>query len=86
MPYFCRTQDTAFFDLAEPVPGATTELLEAVAGELGIVIIASLFERCASGLYHNTAAVIDADGRYLVNTGKWHSSRPSLKKILFHFR
>ena len=50
MPYFCRTLDTAFFDLAEPVPSAITELLEAVAGELGIVIIASHFERRASGL------------------------------------
>ncbi len=71
-PYFCRTQDTAFFDLAEPVPGATTELLEGVAGELGIVIIASLFERRASGIYHNTAAVIDADGRYLGKYRKMH--------------
>ena len=71
-PYFCRTQDRAFFDLAEPVPGATTELLEAVAGELGIVIIASLFERRASGIYHNTAAVIDADGRYLGKYRKMH--------------
>jgi N-carbamoylputrescine amidase len=71
-PYFCRTQDTAFFDLAESVPGATTELLEAVAGELGIVIIASLFERRASGIYHNTAAVIDADGRYLGKYRKMH--------------
>ena len=47
-PYFCRTQDTKHFDLAEPIRGATTELLEAVAGELGIVIIAALFERRAS--------------------------------------
>ena len=71
-PYFCRTQDTAFFDLAEPVPGGTTKLLEAVAGELGIVIIASLFERRASGLYHNTAAVIDANGSYLGKYRKMH--------------
>ncbi len=72
IPYFCRTLDTAFFDLAEPVHGATTKLLEAVAGELGIVIIASHFERRASSLYHNTAAVIDADGRYLGKYLKMH--------------
>ena len=71
-PYFCRTQETEHFDLAEPIPGATTELLEAVAGELGIVIIAALFERRASGVYHNTAAVIDADGRYLGKYRKMH--------------
>jgi N-carbamoylputrescine amidase len=71
-PYFCRTQDTKHFDLAEPIPGATTELLEAVAGELGIVIISALFERRASGVYHNTAAVIDADGRYLGKYRKMH--------------
>ncbi len=57
-PYFCRTQETEHFDLAEPIPGATTELLEAVAGELGIVIIAALFDRRPSGVYHNTAPVI----------------------------
>jgi N-carbamoylputrescine amidase len=71
-PYFCRTQDTEHFDLAEPIPGATTELLEAVAGELGIVIIAALFERRTSGVYHNTAVVIDADGRYLGKYRKMH--------------
>ncbi len=70
--YFCRTQDTALFDLAEPIPGATTEALAAVAGELGIVIIAALFERRAPGVYHNTAAVIDADGRYLGKYRKMH--------------
>jgi N-carbamoylputrescine amidase len=71
-PYFCRTQDTKHFDLAEPIPGATTALLEALAGELGIVIISALFERRASGVYHNTAAVIDADGRYLGKYRKMH--------------
>jgi N-carbamoylputrescine amidase len=71
-PYFCRTQDTKHFDLAEPIPGATTALLEALAGELGIVIISALFERRASGVYYNTAAVIDADGRYLGKYRKMH--------------
>lgn len=70
--YFCRTQDTALFDLAEPIPGATTEVLEALAAELGIVIVAALFERRASAVYHNTAAVIDADGRYLGKYRKMH--------------
>ena len=71
-PYFCRTQDTELFDLAEPIPGPTTDALAAVAGELGVVIIGSLFERRASGVYHNTAAVIDADGTYLGKYRKMH--------------
>ncbi len=60
------------FDLAEPIPGPTTDALAAVAGELGVVIIGSLFERRASGVYHNTAAVIDADGTYLGKYRKMH--------------
>lgn len=71
-PYFCRTQDTELFDLAEPIPGPTTAELAAVAAELGVVIIAALFERRASGVYHNTAAVIDADGSYLGKYRKMH--------------
>ncbi len=72
LPYFCRVQDPELFDLAEPVPGPTTDTLAALAGELGVVIIASLFERRAAGVYHNTAAVIDADGRYLGKYRKMH--------------
>jgi N-carbamoylputrescine amidase len=60
--YFCREEDAAQFALAEPVPGPSTERLGALAKELGVALIASLFERRAAGLYHNTAAVIDADG------------------------
>ncbi len=71
-PYFCVTQNTKHFDLAEPIPGPTTDALAVVAGELGVVIIASLFERRASGVYHNTAAVIDADGTYLGKYRKMH--------------
>src|SRR5688572_8131394 len=56
-PYFCQSQDSSFFDLAEPVPGPTTERLSQVARETGTVVIASLFERRAAGVYHNTAAV-----------------------------
>lgn len=71
-PYFCRTQDPACFDLAESVPGPTTDALAAVAGELGVVVVAALFERRALGVYHNTAAVIDADGSYLGKYRKMH--------------
>jgi len=60
--YFCREENAALFDLAEPIPGPSTDALGRLAGELGVVIIASLFERRAAGVYHNTAAIIDADG------------------------
>jgi N-carbamoylputrescine amidase len=60
--YFCQREDPTFFDLAEPIPGPTTELLGRVAKELGCVIVSSVFERRSAGLYHNTAAVLDADG------------------------
>lgn len=72
LPYFCREQNPDFFDLAESVPGPTTEVLCALAAELGIVIIAALFECRAPGVYHNTAAVIDADGTYLGKYRKMH--------------
>jgi N-carbamoylputrescine amidase len=61
-PYFCQRQDPSLFDLAEPIPGPTTERLAAVAKETGTVVVASLFERRTAGVYHNTAAVLDADG------------------------
>jgi N-carbamoylputrescine amidase len=61
-PYFCQRQDPALFDLAEPIPGPTSEQLAQAARETGTVVVASLFERRAPGLYHNTAAVFDADG------------------------
>ena len=61
--YFCQREDAALFDLAESVPGPTTEALAEVARKRNIVVVASLFERRAAGLYHNTAAVLDADGR-----------------------
>ncbi len=71
-PYFCREVDERYFDWAEPVPGPTTSRLEILAGELKVVIVASLFEKRAEGLYHNTAAVIDADGKYLGKYRKMH--------------
>ena len=70
--YFCDKEDYAPFDLAEAVPGPSTEILERVAKELDVVIIASLFEKRAEGLYHNTAAVIDANGTYLGKYRKMH--------------
>src|SRR4051794_31258294 len=60
--YFCQRQDPALFDLAEPIPGPSTERLARTARETGTVIIGSLFEQRSPGLYHNTAVVIDADG------------------------
>jgi len=60
--YFCQIEDPSYFDLAEPIPGPSTEAIGAVAAELGIVIVASLFERRAAGLYHNTAVVLERDG------------------------
>jgi N-carbamoylputrescine amidase len=60
--YFCQRVDPALFDLAEPIPGPTTEALGGLAKELDKVIVASIFERRAAGIYHNTAAVLDADG------------------------
>ncbi|GIW81623.1 MAG: apolipoprotein acyltransferase [Gemmatales bacterium] len=71
-PYFCQTEDPACFDLAEPIPGPTTDLLCQLARETETVVIASLFERRAPGLYHNTAAVMDADGSLLGIYRKMH--------------
>jgi N-carbamoylputrescine amidase len=70
--YFCQAEDYRNFDLAEPVPGPGTRVLGTLAAELGVVIIASLFEKRADGLYHNTAAVLDADGTYLGKYRKMH--------------
>jgi N-carbamoylputrescine amidase len=60
--YFCQREDAAFFDLAEPFPGPTTAAIRDTAREAGVVVIAPVFERRAPGVYHNSAAVIDADG------------------------
>ena len=61
-PYFCQKEDARLFDLAEPVPGPSTEALGRAAKEAGVVVVAPLFERRALGLYHNTAAIIDTTG------------------------
>ncbi|MDR0421902.1 MAG: carbon-nitrogen hydrolase [Proteiniphilum sp.] len=70
--YFCQTEDTAAFDQAETVPGPTTDSFGRLAGELGVVLILSLFEKRADGLYHNTAAVIERDGSVAGRYRKMH--------------
>ncbi len=70
--YFCDVEDYENFKLAEAIPGASTDQLSAVAKELGVVIIASLFEKRTQGIYHNTTAVLDADGTYLGKYRKMH--------------
>ena len=71
-PYFCQTEDTQNFDYAETIPGRSTEYYSHVAQQLGIVLVTSLFERRAAGLYHNTAVVIDADGSIVGKYRKMH--------------
>ena len=71
-PYFCQQQSVDVFDLAESIPGPTTERLGRVAAQLGLVIVASLFERRAAGVYHNTAVVIERDGSIAGRYRKMH--------------
>lgn len=71
-PYPCQAEDPAYFSLAEAIPGPTTEVFRKFARDKGCVIVASLFEKRAPGLFHNTAAVIDADGSYLGKYRKMH--------------
>ena len=70
--YFCDVEDYENFKLAEPIPGASTDKLSVLAKELGVVIIASLFEKRTQGIYHNTTALLDADGTYLGKYRKMH--------------
>lgn len=83
--YFCQSENHDFFALAEPVPGPSTGRLSKLAAELQVVIVASLFEKRAEGLYHNTAAVIDADGRYLGKYRKMHIPDDPLFYEKFYF-
>jgi len=71
-PYFCQVQEPRIFDLAEPIPGPTSDRLATLARETGTVIVGSLFERRAAGVYHNTAVVLDADGTLLGIYRKMH--------------
>ncbi|HWE50234.1 MAG TPA: carbon-nitrogen hydrolase [Bryobacteraceae bacterium] len=83
--YFCREEDARLFDLAETIPGSSTALLCPLAAELGVVIVASLFEKRAAGLYHNTAVVIDADGALLGLYRKMHIPDDPLFFEKFYF-
>lgn len=71
-PYFCQVEDPALFDLAEPLPGESSQLIGALSRDLGVVIVASLFERRAPGLYHNTAVVFEKDGAIAGTYRKTH--------------
>jgi len=70
--YFCYEENASFFDLAESIPGPMTNRLGDLAKELGVVIVASMFEKRAAGIFHNTTAVIDSDGKYLGKYRKMH--------------
>jgi N-carbamoylputrescine amidase len=83
--YFCQREDIALFDLAEPIPGPSTERLAAVAREEKVVVVASLFERRAPGLYHNTAAVLEKDGRVTGLYRKMHIPDDPLYYEKFYF-
>jgi N-carbamoylputrescine amidase len=83
--YFCREENADNFDLAESIPGPTTEALSKLARQLDIVIIASIFERRAAGLYHNTAVVLDADGALLGLYRKMHIPDDPLYYEKFYF-
>ena len=83
--YFCQREDIALFDLAEPIPGPSTERLAAVAREEQVVVIASLFERRAAGLYHNTAVTIEADGTLAGMYRKMHIPDDPLYYEKFYF-
>ncbi len=83
--YFCQIEDHKYFALAEKIPGPSTEALCALAGELEVVIVASLFEKRSAGVYHNTAAIIDADGAYLGKYRKMHIPDDPLFYEKFYF-
>jgi N-carbamoylputrescine amidase len=83
--YFCQSENHANFDLAEPIPGRTTEALAQTARQTNVVIIASLFERRAAGIYHNTAVIIDADGKLLGSYRKMHIPDDPLFYEKFYF-
>ena len=83
--YFCQTEDHDNFSLAETIPGPSTDALTKLARELGVVIVASLFEKRTAGLYHNTAAIIDANGELLGKYRKMHIPDDPLYHEKFYF-
>lgn len=84
-PYFCKVTDAERFDLAEPIPGPTVERMQRGARELGIVIVVPIFEKRGPGLYHNSAAVIDADGTLLGVYRKMHIPDDPLYHEKYYF-
>ncbi|PAW73863.1 MAG: acyltransferase [Opitutia bacterium Tous-C4FEB] len=83
--YFCQNEDHENFKLAEPIPGPSTQAFQKIAKKHGVVIVASLFEKRASGLYHNTAVIIDADGSLLGIYRKMHIPDDPLYYEKFYF-
>jgi N-carbamoylputrescine amidase len=83
--YFCKSQQSDRFDLAEPIPGPTTDRMQALAKELAVVLVVPLFERQAAGIYRNSAAVIDADGRLMGTYRKMHIPDDPLYNEKFYF-
>ena len=83
--YFCREENASFFDLSESIPGPSTAALSRLAAELGVVVVASLFERRAAGVYHNTAVIIDADGALAGIYRKMHIPDDPLYFEKFYF-
>jgi len=83
--YFCQREDTALFDLAEPIPGPSTDRLSSIAREEKVVIVASLFERRAAGLYHNTAAILQKNGTIAGLYRKMHIPDDPLYYEKFYF-
>src|SRR5436853_3924342 len=83
--YFCQREDAALFDLAEPIPGPTTTALADVARELGVILVASVFERRAAGVYHNTAVVLGKDGSERGRYRKMHIPDDPLFYEKFYF-
>ncbi|MBI2829359.1 MAG: carbon-nitrogen hydrolase [Acidobacteria bacterium] len=84
-PYFCKSQRSDRFDLAEPIPGPTTEAMQAIARELASVIIVPIFERQTAGIYRNSAAIIDADGSLLGVYRKMHIPNDPLFHEKYYF-
>ena len=84
-PYFCQSEDHAHFQLAEPIPGPTTKAFQAFARQHGVVVVVSVFEKRAPGLYHNSAAVVDADGSLLGIYRKMHIPDDPLYYEKFYF-
>jgi N-carbamoylputrescine amidase len=84
-PYFCKVTDAERFDLAEAIPGPTVDRMQALAKELGVVIIVPIFERRGAGIYHNSAAVVDADGALLGVYRKMHIPDDPLYHEKYYF-